>query len=817
MLRVISFSWVVGVAFMGHSFDVWPIWSTFIVLLALIILGGQVWIQRHLHVLVLRCFNAGMAAFISLNLGFSYASVQLQQRLEFREMQSQTASILVYVKQLNHLNENSVQQKVQVFNRHSQPVTWLTFHAFEDTNTKFFTQKIPRLELGKYYRLTGEIRPAHSYAIAGVFDQEKWYLQQNLMAGFRIQQFEVLDVDDVHALGFSHYIDQQQKVWHRFILNIERQRLMVREYLQQQNFQNAGLLLALLTGDESLLDAQLTQDFRRYGMSHLLAISGPHVLIFAALFCIVLEKLIACYIPYIYLKIPKKRLFILPFLACVVVYSACTGFEIPALRTVLICVMGSLFILFKLPFKPFTLLLYSAGLLLLIDPFSVLSAAFWLSYGACLVLLRIYQTIYQQPISDLELTVIQKFKQGFLLLLESQWKIFIALLPLMLIFFKQIAWISPLTNLIAIPWLGCVVVPLDILAGFAWLFFEPLGVLLWYISDWALSFLLHVLMVLDSLLKPQLVPWALNFYQMLALLCGLILLFLPKGLIPKTWSILCVFPLFYYDQKRNDFELYVLDVGQGQAIFVRYQEYSLMVDVGGSIDENRFSVGEQLIFPFLNTQGVQYLDQVILTHLDQDHSGAYARLAEKIEIHRVSSNEQIKFQHPNFHYCYAGQKWHWKNHVYFEVLSPQRGVTALAPEQRNENSCVVHIKVADTQGYQHFLLMGDAGWLTEAFILHHYPHLKVDVLLLGHHGSKHSSAYGFLQHYQPKMSIASAGFMNRYDHPSQALLARLKDLNLPLLTTPQQGSLIFYRNAEGDMQLKLQRQQKIWLERVPVQ
>lgn len=142
------------------------------------------------------------------------------------------------------------------------------------------------------------------------------------------------------------------------------------------------------------------------GMSHLLAISGPHVLIFALMVCSVLRLFIARSMPQLYLRWPRQYFLALPFLFCVVLYCAFVGFEIPAIRTLLICMIGVLLMLLRQNLQALKLLILSAALLLFIDPFSILSAAFWLSYGACFVLLRIYQTIQQRP-SEQNQTAIQ--------------------------------------------------------------------------------------------------------------------------------------------------------------------------------------------------------------------------------------------------------------------------------------------------------------------------------------------------------------------------------------------------------------------------
>lgn len=800
----LALAWLTGIALMGQQIAGLPRIGFALALLLLLLLLLQLYLQHQLQQVWLGLGNAMLGMFVACVLGYSYAQSALEQRLALRETQIAAVDVVVYVERLNQPSERSIVQAVQVLGFKPEPVTWLSYTAI---NEKTGQAKTPVLQLGQYYQIQGQVRPAHGYATRGAFDQEKWYVQQNIMATLRIEQLRPLSASEVQQLQQRYPLSLGQKLQ----LSIEKKRLAVREFMIQQPIKHKGLLLGLLTGDRSLLTPETEDDFRRLGISHLLAISGPHVLIFAAMLCWGLQQLIGRYQPKLYLKLPKTYVLIAPFVIAVALYCAFVGFEIPALRTLLIVSLSCVLLLFGQALQPLKLLAYSAALLLLFDPFSVLSAAFWLSYGACFILLRIYQTIQRQD--QTAFSTIQRVKQAIGLLVESQWKIFIALLPLMLIFFKQVAWISPISNLIAIPYLGLVVVPLDIVAGVAWLLFEPLGAMLWHINDVILSVLLAVLQLLDAWFQPQLLPWAMNFWQLIALILALVILFLPRGLIPKFWALVCLMPIFFYDHSRQPFELHVLDVGQGQAVLIRDQGQALMVDVGGSPDERRFSLGENVILPFLLRSGIQQLDQVILSHLDQDHSGAYPAVAAKIKIANLMSNESLGQHSLPFEYCQRGQKWHWQR-LSFEVLSPPKSALATANQAKNETSCVLYVTYQGQSQTTHFLLMGDAGWPTEHQLLLHDPHLKVDVLVLGHHGSKHSSAYAFLQHYRPQVAVVSAGFANRYGHPTEEVQARLHALNIPMLSTIEQGSLTFMMNDQDQLLLQAQRRERLWLQRV---
>ena len=630
------------------------------------------------------------------------------------------------------------------------------------------------------------------------------------MSAFLVQQIQPLTQDEIYALGFQSYLNQQQTWTAQMLIQIERTRLSFRQMLQSSYLQHKGLLLALLTGDESLLSNTLKQQFQQLGISHLLAISGPHVLIFALMLTWLLQKVIRRYCPNLYLWQPRQILLLLPFGLSVLLYVAFVGFEIPAIRTLFTVIIGSIFLLFRLEIKAFSILIYSASILLIYDPFSILSAAFWLSYGACFILFRIYQTIEKLP-HDQVLSFKQRSLFAIKALVESQWKVFIALLPLVLIFFQQVSWIAPITNLITIPLLGGIVVPLDIIAACTWLIFPALGQLLFQLNDVLLSLIIKILDGLQHI-APALYGVSGTPMMLISLILGLIILFMPRGAIPKIWALICFLPMLL-GVKAQPTILNILDVGQGSSALLQHPRQTLLIDTGGSYDEQKFGIGEHVVIPFLRQQGIRKLDHVILSHLDQDHSGAFPSIQNAFAIKQVQSNERsekMQFQ-DNFSFCHQGQEWSYPD-LNIKILSPREDELIYAKDQQNDYSCVVYIQFLNAQPYQNFLIMGDAGWETEYKLLRQYPDLKVDVLVLGHHGSKNSSAYDFLATLKPKLAVASAGFDNRYGHPSQEVKMRLQALHIPFLNTIDAGTIRFMMN-DGNVEIKQQRQQLKWLER----
>ncbi|MEB3753471.1 DNA internalization-related competence protein ComEC/Rec2 [Acinetobacter sp. MD2(2019)] len=734
-----------------------------------------------------------------------YAQASFEKRLALVERIPRQVQVVAFAAQMDELTAQGSKQVVQIYSsKHAQPVNWLARVKISSVHSSESALKI-----GHYYLLTGKVHPAHSYVVDGVFDQEKWYLQQNLQANIQVEAIQEISELQALALTQPQFIQSHKTWWVRFKMAIEKERLNQRLFIQAQPFAQKGLLLALLTGDESLLNSDTEQKFQALGISHLLAISGPHVLIFSAMLCWFLHRLIIRFCPQLYLRYSKPFLLSLPFLFGVLFYSAFVGFEIPAWRTLLTTsiMVASLWLYQRI--SPIMILLNSAALMLYLDPFSLWSAGFWLSYGACFILLRIYQTCLQQP-SHALLNWQAKVRFYGGLAIQSQWKIFLGLLPLTLLFFKKVSWLAPLANLLAVPWMGAVIVPLDIFAALVSWFSPVLGLGVYQIVQWNLQALVWCLDVLYAI--PNTFQWS-HFtpWQLFFIAIGLIILFLPRGVLPKTWAMLCCLPLLLPNKTLSDFEFQVLDVGQGQALYVQQQDQTLLIDTGGKYQEQILGIGQYVLLPFFSQQGISRLDQIILTHLDIDHSGALSSIAPEIKIGSLMANENphLDISIP-FQYCLAGQKF-VQHHLTIHVLSPLPSDLVAVPQQRNELSCVLYLQYQHAKGSFNVLVMGDAGQLAEQRILQDYPHLKVDVLLLGHHGSRHSSSSQFLKQLHPKIAIASAGFDNRYRHPSIEVKKHLQNLNIPLYNTAELGSIRFRINASGELQQQNLRELKPWL------
>jgi len=226
-------------------------------------------------------------------------------------------------------------------------------------------------------------------------------------------------------------------------------------------------------------------------------------------------------------------------------------------------------------------------------------------------------------------------------------------------------------------------------------------------------------------------------------------------------------------------EILMIDVGQGDCTLITlpFHQGTMLIDVMGSRNKN---IPADIIVPVLKAKGIHSLDKVIITHDDLDHSGGLKQLQELMEVKEVIDTKK------------HDTKLHDVNIPF--LLDTYQGSDA------NENSIITFLEVYGLR----VLFMGDAGKASEAILMHEYPKLEVDVLKVGHHGSKTASSLSFIHQLRPRIGLISCGRNNRYGHPHKETLENLeRERVLPLISAKDGAVSIrfhryfsFYRTAE---------------------
>ena len=550
-------------------------------------------------------------------------------------------------------------------------------------------------------------------------------------------------------------------------------RQQLRERIAQQGLdpRGAGVVAALVLGDQAAIEREDWQIFKATGVAHLMSISGLHITMFAWL-AVRLVGMLWRRSSSLCLRWPAPHAALVGGVLLALVYAIFSGWGIPAQRTVLMLsvVSGLRLAGLRWPWPQVWLLVCSV--VVVIDPWALLQAGFWLSFVAVGVLFANAPEQHRAQSHGLWIRLRA--------MVQEQALITLALAPLSLLLFGQFSLVGLLANLLAIPWVTLVVTPLAMLGS--------LVPGLWHVAVLAIGALVNGLEVLAAW------PWAVVVVAkahwslgLLAVLGGLCLaLRLPWSL--RLLGVPLLLPVLFWQPLQpppGEFELLAADIGQGNAVLVRTQNHALLYDAGPSFGPDS-DAGQSILLPLMRALSVQ-LDRVVLSHRDSDHTGgAAAVLSIHTQADVLSSMEEghmLQKLRPAKR-CVAGQHWQWDG-VDFDVLHPQADDYE-GRNKPNAMSCV--LRVGNARGSA--LLVGDIEKKQEERLLTLAPQaLRSVVLLVPHHGSKTSSSEAFLDVVQPRTALVQSGYRNRYGHPANSVTERYQNRGIVVLQTPQCGAV----------------------------
>lgn len=607
-----------------------------------------------------------------------------------------------------------------------------------------------RLGAGERWRLTVRLKQPHGTSNPDGFDHEAWLLQRNIRAtGYvRLQP-------GPEKVGTSGYLPDR----------IQQLREMIRQSIGQalEGHPQAGVITALVVGDQNAIPHQNWRVYNRTGTSHLMSISGLHITLFATLVGGLVYALWRR-VPSLVLKMPARRAALLCGWLGALAYTLLAGFQIPAQRTLLmLTVLVAGFWLQRTP-RPVALLTGALFIVLLFDPWAVLAPGFWLSFGAVAAMMWAVQGVLGEAGKVAAWT-------------RTQAAVTIALAPALLLMFHQVSLVSPLANAFAIPAVSMGVVPLA-LAG---TLFNPLLVLaagMMQVVEVPLQWLSGFDWAAWSL--PASSPWALGLS-----LAGVAWLLMP-GMRARWLGAFMFLPLLFpavASPAAGEFEAEVLDVGQGTAILVRTARHALLYDTGPALGDN--DAGEQIVLPRLRALGIGRLDALVLTHDDIDHTGGAASvmrdMAPAMLLTSLPSGHAL-LKRPNSR-CERGQRWEWDG-VRFEILNPPDYAYRQAGRSDNNYSCVLKI----TSGRQGLLLTADAERIAELEMTERVSEkLPATALVAGHHGSRTSSIEEFVEVVGPRHVVFTLGWRNRFGHPHADVVRRFAASGAELHRTDRNG------------------------------
>lgn len=604
----------------------------------------------------------------------------------------------------------------------------------------------PPMQPGERWALTVRLRPPAGFANPHTFDYEAWLWREGIQATGYVRR----EPPPRRLAEFTPGLRE------RALTHLAGQGLPPRA----ERWLSALTLGAgerLTTEDWALLNAS--------GTTHLMVISGLHVGLVAG-FALLLGRGAAR------LTTPGRwRLAVWPWWlagAAAAGYATLSGLEPPALRALVMALVGLWVASGRHAPGPWQGWWLALAMVLLLDPLSAWRPGLWLSFLAVALLILAWQG-RPRP----------RGARGWL------WALFrtqLLLAPLMaaavLLAFARLAPAAPLVNLVAVPVVSSLLVPLGLLG---WLLapVPPLSALCWWLFAYlaeALARWLEAAVVWLPLWLPE--P---ALVTPLALCLGLVALLwvLPglTGLLRTAGSLAMVavtMSLAPSGIPHGQLEVRVLDVGQGQLVELRTAGYRALYDAGP-----RFASGFAPI-DVLWPPG-QRFDEVIVSHDDIDHAGGVPVLAERHRVGRFLAPPGETIGVP-FAQCLRGQAWE-RDGVRFRFLWPPRETAALTS---NDRSCVLEA----TAGGQRLLITGDVGRRVErAFLLD--AKTPVTLLVAGHHGSHTSSGPQLVQWLTPRHVVYSAGRRNAFGHPHDEVVRRFRTARSCQWSTALDGALTF--------------------------
>ncbi|MBI3753465.1 MAG: DNA internalization-related competence protein ComEC/Rec2, partial [Deltaproteobacteria bacterium] len=599
--------------------------------------------------------------------------------------------------------------------------------------------------------------------------------------------------------------------------SIEQIRDKIRGFIDGSGVRNSAVIKALILCEKGEISQHTRNSFSQTGTSHILAISGLHIGIIAFVsYWIILKSLKLSERLMLAFDIRKIAAFlsIIP----VLLYGAIAGFSVSTQRAVIMVLIFILAVLADREKGFYNTLAAAAFVILIISPLAIYDISFQLSFISVLAIIYLapkFQKLWINDGDDLAGLLpphpaMKHLKNYLINPLAVSVAASLGTAPFIAWHFHRVSIIGILANIIAVPLMGFMAVPLGLISSLASFVYPPFADLILKLSDIILKVSLWIVDIFARL------PYA-SVYTTTPTILEAVLFYLliiciiefkrarvfKYGLAVATLVLIGNYSYWYYHLNYNpNLKVTFISVGQGDSALVEFPYGKrMLIDGGGSYSDD-FDVGERIVAPFLWKNKIKKIDYIILSHPQADHMKGLKFIAEKFDVHEFRWNGESSNDRAYTELMRALDKNNIKQFTAnFSTPSLDINgarVTFLNPAQNehldtNNSSLVVRI---DYRGAS-FLFTGDLEAIGEAALLKRNENIGAAVLKVPHHGSRTSSTVDFLKAVNPKLAVISLGYSNPFGFPRPEILKRYEELKIPVLRTDVNGAVTVETDGIG--------------------